>query len=133
MRRVAHGRDRFVGPDALALVQKIATNDASKLAVNQAMYSVMCAQDGNVIDDLVCFRLGEIHFRWVVNVTKTEEDYHHILKHAHGMDVKVSNISSDTALMALQGPRSLEVLQRITKADLSALQYYWLVQTTNPY
>jgi aminomethyltransferase len=70
---VSHmGEIDFVGPDALALVQKIATNDASRLAVNQAMYSVMCAQDGNVIDDLVCFRLGEMHFRWVVNVTKTD-------------------------------------------------------------
>ena len=128
---VSHmGEVDFVGRDALALVQKVSTNDASKLAVSQAMYSVMCAQDGTIIDDLVCFRLGENHFRWVVNVTKTEEDYHHILKYALGMDVKVSNISSDTALLALQGPTSLEVLQRITKADLSALQYYWLVQTT---
>lgn len=128
---VSHmGEIEFIGPGALALVQKIATNDASKLAVNQAMYSAMCSEDGNVIDDLVCMRLGENHFRWVVNVTRTEEDYHHILRHAHGLDVKVSNVSTDTALMALQGPKSLEVLQRITKADLSSLQYYWLAQTT---
>lgn len=128
---VSHmGEIDFIGPGALSLVQKIATNDASKLAVNQAMYSAMCAEDGNVIDDLVCMRLGEDHFRWVVNVTKTEEDYHHILRHAHDLDVKVSNLSTDTALMALQGPKSLEVLQRITKADLSSLQYYALIQTT---
>ena len=128
---VSHmGEIDFVGRDALALVQKVATNDAGRLAVDQAMYSVMCAQNGNIIDDLVCFRLGENHFRWVVNVTKTDEDYHHVLKYAHGMDVKVSDISSDTALLALQGPKSLAVLQRITKADLSSLQYYWLVQTT---
>jgi glycine cleavage system H lipoate-binding protein len=63
-------------------------------------------------------------------VTKTDEDYQWVLKHAHGMDVKVSNLSTDIALMALQGPASLEVLQRITKADLSALQYYWFAQTT---
>src|SRR5262249_29293734 len=105
-------------------------NDAGKAAVNQGMYSVMWAQDGTIIDDLVCFRLGENHFRWVVNVTKTEEDYHHILNCALGMDVKVGNISSDTALLALQGPASLEGMGRITKADLSSLQYYWLVQTT---
>jgi aminomethyltransferase len=128
---VSHmGELDFIGPDALALVQKIATNDASKLGVDQAMYSVMCGEDGCVIDDLVCLRLGENHFRWVVNVTKTDEDYHHILRHAHGMNVKVNNISSDTALMALQGPKSLEVLQRIAKADLSNLPYYSLVQTT---
>jgi aminomethyltransferase len=128
---VSHmGEIDFLGRDALALVQKVASNDAGKLAVNQAMYSLMCAQDGTIIDDLVCFRLGENHFRWVVNVTKTEEDYHHILNYGLGMDVKVGNISSDIALLALQGPSSLEVLQRITKADLSSLQYYWLVQTT---
>ena len=128
---VSHmGELDFTGPDALALVQKVITNDASKLAVNQALYSAMCAEDGNVIDDLVCFRLGENHFRWVVNVTRTEEDYHWVLKHAQGMDVKVNNISTDTALIALQGPASLEVLQRITKADLSTLPYYWLAQTT---
>lgn len=127
---VSHmGELDFKGRDALALVQKIITNDAAKLAVNQALYSAMCADDGMVIDDLVCFRLGEDHYRWVVNVTKIEEDYHWVLKHAHGMDVKVNNISTDTALLALQGPRSLEALQRITKADLSRLAYYSLVQT----
>ena len=127
---VSHmGELDFKGRDALALVQKLITNDASRLAVNQAMYSAMCAEDGMVIDDLVCFRLGEDHFRWVVNVTKIDEDYHWVLRHAHGMDVRVNNISTDTALLALQGPKSLEALQRLTKADLSQLPYYWLVQT----
>lgn len=127
---VSHmGELDFKGPDALALVQKIITNDAAKLAVNQALYSAMCAENGMVIDDLVCFRLGDDHYRWVVNVTKIEEDYHWVLKHAYGMDVKVNNISTDTALLALQGPKSSEALQRITKADLSKLPYYSLVQT----
>ena len=128
---VSHmGEIDFKGPDALALVQKIATNDAAKLEVNQALYSAMCDENGNVIDDLVCFRLGPDHYRWVVNVTKTEGDYHWVMKHAHGMNVTVNNISTDTALMALQGPASLEALQRITKADLSKLPYYSLAQTT---
>lgn len=127
---VSHmGELDFKGPDALALVQKIITNDASKLSVNQALYSAMCDEGGNVIDDLVCFRLGEDHFRWVVNVTRTDEDYQHVLRNANGMNVKVDNISTDTALIALQGPKSLEVLQRITKDDLSALPYYGLAQT----
>ena len=127
---VSHmGEIDFEGPDALALVQKLITNDATKLSPNQALYSVMCAENGMVIDDLVCFRLTTEHFRWVVNVTKTDEDYQWVVKHSQGMDVKVSNISTDTALLALQGPESREVLQRITKADLSNLQYYWFVQT----
>jgi aminomethyltransferase len=128
---VSHmGEFDFRGPDALALVQKLITNDAGRLAVGQALYSVMCNDEGMIIDDLVCCRLGADHFVWVVNVTKTDEDYQWVIRHAHGMDVKVTNISSDTALLALQGPESREVLQRITKADLSTLKYYWLTQTT---
>ena len=127
---VSHmGEIDFQGPDALALVQKLITNDAAKLAVDQVLYSALCNAEGNIIDDLVCYRLAADHFVWVVNVTKTAEDYQWVLRHAHGMDVQVKDISADTALMALQGPDSREVLQRITRADLSALRYYWLVQT----
>ena len=127
---VSHmGELEFKGPDALALVQRIITNDAGKLAVNQALYSAMCDERGMLLDDLVCFRLAADHFVWVVNVTKTEDDYQWVLKHAKGMDVEVKNISIDTALLALQGPESREVLQRITKADLAPLKYYWLTQT----
>lgn len=128
---VSHmGEFEFRGPDALALVQKLATNDAGRLAVNQAMYSAMCNERGMVIDDLVCYRLGEDRFVWVVNVTKTDEDYQWVLRHAQGMDVQVRNVSTDTALLALQGPESREVLQKISSADLSGLKYYWLVRTT---
>jgi len=128
---VSHmGELEFVGADALALVQKLITNDAGKLAVNQALYSVMCDERGMVIDDLVCYRLEADRFVWVVNVTKTDDDYQWVLKHAHGMSVKVRNVSTDTALMALQGPESREVLQRVARADLSTLKYYWLTQTS---
>ena len=127
---VSHmGELEIKGADALALVQKLITNDAGKLAINQALYSAMCDENGNVLDDLVCFRLATDYFVWVVNVTKTDADYQWVLKHARGMDVEVSNVSTDTALMALQGPESREVLQRITKADLGNLKYYWLTQT----
>jgi glycine cleavage system T protein (aminomethyltransferase) len=127
---VSHmGEIDFSGPDAEALVQKLIASDASRLAVDQALYSVMCDEKGAVIDDLVCFRLAADHFIWVVNVTKTDQDYQWILKHAAGMKVAVRNVSTDFALMALQGPESREALQRITKADLSTLKYYWLTQT----
>jgi aminomethyltransferase len=127
---VSHmGELDFQGPDALALVQKLITNDAARLAVNQVLYSALCNAEGGIVDDLVCYRLGADHFVWVVNVTKTDEDYQWVLRHAHGMDVQVKNVSTGTALMALQGPNSREVLQRITRADLSSLRYYWLVQT----
>lgn len=127
---VSHmGELEFRGPDAQTLVQKLITNDAGKLSVDQALYSVMCDENGSIIDDLVCYRLATDHFMWVVNVTKTDEDYAWVLKHASELDVTVKNVSTDTALLALQGPESREVLQRITRADLSNLQYYWLTQT----
>ena len=127
---VSHmGELEIKGADALVLVQKLITNDAGKLANNQALYSVMCDDNGMVLDDLVCLRLADDHFIWVVNVTKTDADYQWVLKHAQGLNVEVSNVSTDTALMALQGPESREVLQRITKADLASLKYYWFTQT----
>ena len=127
---VSHmGELEFKGPDSLALVQKLITNDAARLAVNQALYSTMCDERGILLDDLVCYRLAADRFVWVVNVTKTDDDYQWVLKHARGMDVQVTNISSDTALLALQGPQSRETLQRIAQADLSSLKYYWLTQT----
>lgn len=127
---VSHmGEFDFRGADALALVQRLITNDAAKLAVNQVLYSALCNAEGNIIDDLLCYRLAADHFVWVVNVTKIDEDYQWVRRHAHGMDVQVKNVSTDTALMALQGPNSREVLQRITRTDLSMLRYYWLAQT----
>ncbi|GFN23404.1 glycine cleavage system aminomethyltransferase GcvT [Thermanaeromonas sp. C210] len=127
---VSHmGEFEIKGKDALALVQKLITNDASKLSINQALYAVMCNENGGIIDDLICYRLGEDHFLWVVNVTKTEEDYQWVLKQSQGMNVTVKNLSCEIALIALQGPNSREVLQRVTKADLSELKYYWLANT----
>lgn len=127
---VSHmGEFEFVGRDALKLVDKLITNDASRLDVNQALYTVMCNEDGHVIDDLVCLRLAEDRFIWVVNVTKTDEDYQWVVKHAEGLDVHVRNLSTDLALIALQGPYSSEVLQKVTRADLSVMPYYRLEET----
>jgi aminomethyltransferase len=127
---VSHmGELDFKGTDALVLVQKLITNDAGRLADGQALYSAMCDESGVLLDDLVCFRLAADHFIWVVNVTRTEDDYQWALMHARGMDVEVTNVSADTALLALQGPASRETLQRIAKADLGTLKYYWLTRT----
>jgi len=123
------GEIEIEGKDALTLVQKLITNDAARLSVNQCLYSVMCDDNGYIIDDLVCFRLGEQRFLWVVNVPKTDIDFQWVINHAQGMDVTVRNLSSELALLALQGPYASEVLQRVTKADLSKMPYYWCEQT----
>jgi aminomethyltransferase len=123
------GEIEIEGKDALALVQKLITNDAARLSVNQCLYTVMCDEHGYIIDDLVCFRLAEQRFLWVVNVPKTDIDFQWVIKHAQGMDVSVRNLSSELALLALQGPYASEVLQRITETDLSMMSYYWCAQT----
>jgi aminomethyltransferase len=123
------GEIEIEGKDALQLVQKLITNDAARLSVNQCLYTVMCDDNGYIIDDLVCFRLAEQRFLWVVNVPKTDIDFQWIVKHAQGRDVQVRNLSSELALLALQGPYASEVLQRVTKADLSRMPYYWCEQT----
>ncbi len=123
------GEIEIEGKDAPTLVQKLITNDAARLSVNQCLYTVMCDDNGYIIDDLVCFRLGEQRFLWVVNVPKTDIDFQWIINHAQGMDVTVRNLSSELALLALQGPYASEVLQRVTKADLSKMPYYWCEQT----
>jgi len=128
---VSHmGEIEFTGKDALALVDKLITNNASRLEVGQALYTVMCNEHGYVIDDLVCLRVGEERFLWVVNVTKTDEDYRWILKNAEGFDVGIRNLSTDLALIALQGPYAGETLQKIAEADLSGMAYYRLTETT---
>ncbi len=127
---VSHmGELEFTGRDAPKLVDRLITNDASRLDAGQALYTVMCGEEGHVIDDLVCMRLTEDRFIWVVNVTKTDEDYRWVLKHAEGLDAHVRNLSTDLALLALQGPWSGEVLQKVTAADLSRMAYYRLAET----
>ena len=129
---VSHmGEFVFSGPDALALVQKLITNDAAKLSENQALYSVMCDTDGIVIDDLVCFRVAADHFVWVVNVTKIDEDFQWVLRHSVGMNADGAQRLDRYRVARAAGPsHSREVLQRITKKDAFSLRYYWLAQTT---
>ena len=128
---VSHmGEIEIGGPDAPALVDRLITNDAARLDVGQALYTVMCGERGHVIDDLVCLRLAEDRFLWVVNVTRTDEDHRWVLKHAQGLDVHVRDRSAELALLALQGPYSSEVLQKVVAADLSGMAYYRLAETT---
>lgn len=123
---VSHmGEIEFIGKDALRLIQKLMTNDASRLNTNQALYSVMCNENGGIIDDFICYKLGEEHYLWVVNVTKVDEDFEWILKHAQGLDVKVRDITNETALIAVQGPLSRAVLQKVVKANLSEMKYFY--------
>lgn len=111
------------GPDALALVQHITTNDASKLEVGQAQYTVMCREDGGVIDDCIVYRFAD-RYMIVVNAANRTKDVDWIMKHAADRDVMVTDISDEIGLLALQGPAAQGMLEELTSVDLSGIRYY---------
>jgi glycine cleavage system T protein (aminomethyltransferase) len=124
---VSHmGEIEIAGKNALDAVQRISCNDASRLAVGQAHYSGLLTPDGTFVDDLLVYRLASEHFMLVVNASHIAHDYAHIVEHIKSAgDAIAVDASSRYALLAVQGPRALEVLQPLTAVDLASLKYYW--------
>lgn len=123
---VSHmGEIEVRGADALALVQRVTTNDAAKLQNNQVQYSTMINDQGGVIDDLLVYRINETYYLLVVNASGTDTDFEWIKQHAEALNVEVHNTSDAFALIALQGPRSEFILQRISNHMLDHIPYYW--------
>src|ERR671914_311682 len=113
---VSHmGEIEIAGTDALKAVQHITSNDASRLARNQAQYSALTTPQGTFVDDVLTYRLGDDHFMLVVNASNIIKDFNWITKQLAGTgDAAVVNTSSRYALMALQGPVARDVLQPLT-------------------
>lgn len=125
---VSHmGEIEVKGPDALANIQRWITNDASKIEINQALYSPMCYPDGGCVDDLLVYRLGTDHYLLVVNAANIEKDYEWVLKNSFG-NVEIVNLSERIAQLALQGPLAEMILQKLTDYDLSSIKFYWFAQ-----
>jgi aminomethyltransferase len=124
---VSHmGRIEIAGTNALDAVQRISCNDAAKLAVGQAQLSGLLTDAGTFVDDLLVYRLATQHFLLVVNASHIADDYAHIAEHIKPAgDAVAVDVSSRYALIAVQGPRAIEVVQPLTGVDLSALKYYW--------
>jgi glycine cleavage system T protein (aminomethyltransferase) len=124
---VSHmGEVEVWGKDALAFVQKITINDASKLAPGRVQYSAMCYDDGGIVDDLLVYHLGD-HFMLVINASNIDKDLAWMQRHVGG-DMVLKNRSDDIALLAIQGPRSLDTLKKLTSTDLASLPYYHAVR-----
>ena len=123
---VSHmGEIEIAGRDALAAVQRISCNDASKLQVGQAQYSGLLTPQGTFVDDILVYRLAAAHFLLVVNAGNIQRDYAWIAGHiAAAGDAVAVDATSRYALLALQGPASLEVLQPLIGVDLAAMKYY---------
>jgi aminomethyltransferase len=124
---VSHmGEIEIAGKDALAAVQHISSNDASRLQINQAHYSALMLPNGAFVDDMLVYRFAPQHFLLVVNGANEDKDYAWIAERAkEAGDVAVVNSSSRYALIAIQGPKALGILQRLTAIDLAAIKYYW--------
>lgn len=121
---VSHmGEVEVKGPGALAYLQKLTTNDVSKLEVNQAQYSVMCYPDGGTVDDLLVYKFADDHYFLVINAANIEKDVAWMQEQLSG-DVTVTNISSETAQLALQGPLAETILQKLTDTDLSQIGFF---------
>jgi glycine cleavage system T protein (aminomethyltransferase) len=124
---VSHmGEIEIAGKDALAAVQRISSNDASRLQVGQAQYSGLLTPKGTFVDDLLVYRLGPSHFLLVVNAGNIPTDYAWIAEQiAPAGDAVAVDASARYALLALQGPAAAEVLQPLTGVDLASMKYYW--------
>jgi aminomethyltransferase len=123
---VSHmGEIEIAGKDALRAVQAVSVNDAAKLQVGQAQYSGLLTKRGTFLDDVLVYRLASAHFLLVVNAGNIQKDYAWIAEHiAPAGDAVAVDASSRYALLALQGPASLEVLQPLIGVDLASLKYY---------
>ena len=115
------------GPDALAAVERLTTNRASSLEEGRVQYSIMCYEDGGIVDDVLVYRLAD-RYTLVVNASNSEKDLEWIRSNISG-DVALEDHSDHTQLVAIQGPKSEDVLSRIVEADVSTIGYYrsaWL-------
>lgn len=125
---VSHMGQFFLkGKDALTLIQKVTSNDASKLSVGQAQYSCLPNHRGGIIDDLLVYKLDDEEYMLVVNASNIDKDYDWITqaKKDHDLELSLDNRSDHMALLALQGPRAAEVLQKITPIKVDQIPYYY--------
>ena len=111
------------GPNALDLIQKVSSNDASKLQVGKAQYSCMPNTTGGIVDDLLVYMLKPEEYMHVVNASNIQKDWDWIAQH-NDMNAELDNISDNISLLAIQGPNAEKVIQKLTQVDLSSLSYY---------
>lgn len=121
---VSHmGEFLLSGDNALALIQKVTSNDASTLTIGRAQYSCLPNNDGGIVDDLIVYRMKENQYLLVVNASNIDKDWEWISSH-NDLGVEMRNLSDAYSLLAIQGPKAVEAMQTLTSVDLSAIAYY---------
>ncbi len=123
------GQFDVTGPDALAFLQRMLSADLSKLQENEAGYAIMCYFDGTVVDDTFVYRLtqpgsGETYFMVVVNASNREKDFKWLQAHCAGFNVALQDVSSKYYMLAFQGPKAEQVLQKLESFDLAQIKYH---------
>ncbi|MGM9927344.1 MAG: glycine cleavage system aminomethyltransferase GcvT [Bacillus sp. (in: firmicutes)] len=116
------------GEESLTFLQKVATNDVSKLTVGKAQYSALCYITGGTVDDILIYKLAEDHYWLVVNAANIDKDLQWLQKYARGYHVTVENKSAHIAQLALQGPLAQSILQQMTTFDLSEIKSFQFKQ-----
>ncbi|MEL0456255.1 glycine cleavage system aminomethyltransferase GcvT [Flavobacteriaceae bacterium SZ-1-7] len=121
---VSHmGEFLIEGEHALALIQKVSSNDASKLNIGKAQYSCMPNDDGGIVDDLIIYKIKEEQYLLVVNASNIEKDWNWI-QSKNDVGATIRDLSEDYSLLAIQGPKAVEAMQSLTSHDLSAINFY---------
>jgi aminomethyltransferase len=121
---VSHmGEFLIEGENALALIQKVTSNDASKLEIGDAQYSCMPNDQGGIVDDLIVYRIKELTYLLVVNASNIEKDWNWISDH-NTVNAEMKNISENFSLLAIQGPKAVEAMQSLTSVDLASIPFY---------
>ena len=122
---VSHmGEFLISGPNALSLIQRVTSNDASKLTIGRAQYSCLPNETGGIVDDLIVYRIKEEQYLLVVNASNIDKDWAHISSYNNEFKADMRNISEGYSLLAIQGPKAVEAMQSLTSIDLSAIKFY---------
>lgn len=122
---VSHmGEFLIEGPNALALVQKVCSNDAAKLSIGRAQYSYFPNETGGIVDDLIVYRVKEETYLLVVNASNIEKDWNHIATYNKEIGAEVRNLSDVYSLLAIQGPKAVEAMQSLSSVSLADIAFY---------
>ncbi|TCD18328.1 glycine cleavage system aminomethyltransferase GcvT [Pedobacter psychrodurus] len=117
------------GENALDLIQRVTSNDAAKLYDGKVQYSCLPNKDGGIVDDLLVYKIDDKTYMLVVNASNIEKDWNWI-QQFNAKDVEMHNISDQTSLLAIQGPKAADALQTLTDVDLASMEYYTFVKGT---
>ncbi|MDF2698887.1 MAG: GcvT [Haloplasmataceae bacterium] len=126
---VSHmGEILIEGSDALAFVQNLVTNDVSKLVNQQVQYTLMCYEDGGVVDDLLVYRYDEFKILLVVNASNADKDFEWVVRHIGEYRVKTTNLSDSYGQVAVQGPNAEKIVQTLTNYDLTQIKFFFFTE-----